>query len=80
MVISLVVAGIQGQAPPALRGRVMGIYSIISQVIPAASGVMAGAVVRSAGITQAIFVAGVGLASMAVLAAVLMPQLRKTRS
>jgi MFS family permease len=80
MVISLVVSGIQGQAPPALRGRVMGIYSIISQVIPAASGVMAGAVVRSAGITQAIVVAGVGLASMAVLAAVLMPQLRNTRS
>ena len=46
MVISFIVAGIQGQAPEALRGRIMSIYSIISQVVPAASGVAAGALVR----------------------------------
>ncbi len=80
MVISLVVAGIQAQAPPALRGRVMGIYSIISQVIPAASGVMAGAVVRSSGITQAILGAGIALACLAMLAAMVMPQLRQART
>ena len=43
MVISFIIAGIQGQAPEALRGRIMSIYSIISQVVPAASGVAAGA-------------------------------------
>ena len=80
MVVSLVVAGIQGQAPPALRGRVMGIYAIISQVVPAASGVMAGVTMRTAGITQAILGAGIALACVALLAGSLMPQLRRTRA
>ena len=77
MVISFIIAGIQGQAPEALRGRVMSIYSIISQVVPAASGVAAGALVRSTGVTQAILLAGVGLACLALLGATLMPQLRR---
>jgi MFS family permease len=59
MVISFIIAGIQGQAPEALRGRIMSIYSIISQVVPAASGVAAGALVRSTGVTLAILYAGV---------------------
>lgn len=78
MVISFIIAGIQGQAPEATRGRIMGIYSIISQVVPAASGIAAGALVRSAGIASAIFMAGVGLACLALLGASLMPQLRRT--
>lgn len=78
MVISFIIAGIQGQAPEATRGRIMGIYSIISQVVPAASGVAAGALVRSAGTTSAICMAGVGLACLALLGASLMPQLRRT--
>ncbi len=77
MVISFIIAGIQGQAPEALRGRIMSIYSIISQVVPAASGVAAGALVRSTGITDAILYAGVGLASLALLGALFMPQLRR---
>jgi MFS family permease len=77
MVISFIIAGIQGQAPEALRGRIMSIYSIISQVVPAASGVAAGALVRATGVTQAILYAGVGLAGLALLAAALMPQLRR---
>jgi hypothetical protein len=80
MVISFVIAGIQGQAPEALRGRIMSIYSIISQVIPAASGVAAGALVRATGVTRAIWMAGVGLALLALLAALLMPQLRRARA
>ncbi len=80
MVISFVIAGIQGQAPDALRGRIMGIYSIISQVVPAASGVAAGALVRSTGVTSAIAMAGVGLAGVALLAALAMPQLRRMRA
>ena len=78
MVISFVIAGIQGQAPEAMRGRIMSIYSIISQVIPAASGVAAGALVRSTGVTSAILMAGIGLALIALLGAILMPQLRRT--
>lgn len=80
MVISFVVAGIQGQAPEALRGRIMGIYSIISQVVPAASGVAAGALVRATGTTSAIAGAGVGLATLALLAAQMMPHLRRMRA
>lgn len=80
MVISFVIAGIQGQAPEALRGRILGIYSIISQVVPAASGVAAGALVGSAGTTQAIAIAGLGLAGIALLAALAMPQLRRVRT
>jgi MFS family permease len=77
MVISFVIAGIQGQAPEAMRGRIMGIYSIISQVVPAASGVAAGALVRSTGVTSAILMAGLGLALIAMLATMLMPKLRR---
>ena len=80
LVISFIVAGIQGQAPEAVRGRIMSIFSIISQVVPATSGIAAGALVRSTGTTDAILVAGVGLASVAVLAAVAMPALRRMRT
>ena len=80
MVISYVVAGIQGQAPEALRGRIMGIYSIISQVVPAASGVAAGALVRATHTTQAIAIAGLGLACVALLAAMALPHLRQLRT
>jgi hypothetical protein len=55
----------------------MGIYSIISQVVPAASGVAAAALVRSAGVTRAILMAGLGLALLAMLATMLMPKLRR---
>lgn len=78
LVISFIVAGIQGQAPAALRGRIMSIFSIISQVIPALSGLAAGALVRSTGIAHAIFAAGVALAGLALLGAALMPQLRRS--
>jgi hypothetical protein len=80
MVISFVIAGIQGQAPEALRGRIMGIYSIISQVVPAASGVAAGALVRTTGTTGAIAMAGLGLAGITLLAALAMTQLRRMRT
>jgi MFS family permease len=41
--ISLIVAGIQENVDDAVRGRVLSMYTIISQVIPAASGLGAGA-------------------------------------
>jgi MFS family permease len=79
MVISLVVSGIQAQAPAALRGRVMGMYSITSQVIPALSGVAAGALVRATGVTVAIQCCGLALACGAVLALWRLKQLRSYR-
>lgn len=79
MVISLVVAGIQARAPEALRGRVMGMYAITSQVVPAASGVAAGALVNAVGVTQAIATSGLALAAIVVLAAWRMGRLRAFR-
>jgi predicted MFS family arabinose efflux permease len=75
--ISFIVAGVQAQAPAAMRGRVMSMYSIISQVIPAASGVAAGIVVKEQGVSNAILFAGLTLALLAVTATVLMPILRR---
>ncbi|OQX33054.1 MAG: hypothetical protein B0D91_15255 [Oceanospirillales bacterium LUC14_002_19_P2] len=40
--ISLIVAGLQHFAPEHARGRVMSVYTMISQVIPAISGILAG--------------------------------------
>jgi MFS family permease len=76
MVISLVVSGIQAHAPVAMRGRVMSMYSITSQVVPALSGVAAGALVNAVGVTSAIQLSGLTLAGIVVLAAWRMPQLR----
>lgn len=77
MVISLVVAGIQVQAPAALRGRVMSMYAISSQVLPALSGVVAGALLRQVGLTAAVAAAGLALAGVAAVATAVMPALRR---
>ncbi|MBK6907044.1 MAG: MFS transporter [Rhodocyclaceae bacterium] len=76
-VISLVVAGIQHQAPELLRGRIMSMYSIVSQVIPAASGVIAGIVLKSAGVVNAVWLEGLALVALAIIGALLMPTLRR---
>jgi MFS family permease len=75
--ISLIVAGIQHQAPEALRGRVMSMYSIVSQVIPAGSGVIAGIVLKAHGVVDGVFIEGVALVTLALLGALLMPTLRR---
>lgn len=77
MVISLVVAGIQAQAPDALRGRVMAMYSITSQVLPALSGVAAGALLGQVGVAAAMAACGIALAALAVAAAASLPALRR---
>jgi MFS family permease len=77
MVISLVVSGIQAQAPPAMRGRVMSMYSITSQVVPALSGIAAGALVNAVGVTSAIQISGLALAGLVLLAAWRMGTLRR---
>lgn len=75
MVVSLVVSGIQVQAPPAARGRVMSMYAITSQVLPAMSGLAAGVLVGQVGLRPAIGATGLALAIIAVLAALAMPTL-----
>ncbi len=69
MVISLVISGIQTQTPEHLRGRVMAMYSITSQVVPALSGVVAGAVVSRVNIVGSIALCGSVLCGVALFAA-----------
>jgi MFS family permease len=76
MAISLVVAGIQVQAPAPLRGRVMSMYAITSQVVPAVSGVLAGGLLKQVGVTAAVVTAGLALALVAALATWRMTVLR----
>ena len=54
----------------------MGMYAITSQVVPAASGVAAGALVNAVGVTQAIATSGLALAGVVALAAWRMGRLR----
>ena len=61
MAISLIVAGIQGQAQDGVRGRVLAMYTIISQVLPAVSGLLAGALVEGLGAAHAIVAAGAAM-------------------
>jgi len=77
MVVSLLVSGIQAQAPQALRGRVMGMYAIASQVVPALSGVVAGVLVNAVGLVSAIQLSGLALALLVALAAWRMRRLRR---
>ena len=77
MVISLVVSGIQAHAPAAMRGRVMSMYAITSQVVPALSGVAAGALVNAVGVTSAIQLSGLVLAGIVALASWRMGRLRR---
>jgi MFS family permease len=66
LALSLIVAGIQANAPESVRGRVLSMYTIISQVVPAASGVIAGALVQGFGVGVALVVCG-GTLALAML-------------
>jgi MFS family permease len=77
MVVSLVVANIQVQAPSEVRGRVMSMYAISSQVMPALSGLAAGVLVGWVSLGTAIAASGLVLAGVALLAALAMPALRR---
>lgn len=79
MGISLIVASIQAQAQDSVRGRVLAMYTIISQVVPAASGLVSGVLVYWMGAAQAIAVTGVAIATLALVNAGWMHALRRYR-
>ncbi len=70
IVVSLIVAGLQSEADPAVRGRVMSMYTISSQVVPALSGLVAGVLSEFLGVVTAMLVCGT-LIALAALAALL---------
>jgi MFS family permease len=54
--VSLIVAGLQQYSPGALKGRIMSVYTIISQVTPALSGVIAGVLAEAISYSNALIV------------------------
>jgi len=79
LALSLIVAGIQVNAADAMRGRVVSMYTIISQVVPAASGVAAGALVQAFGVSVALLTCGTTLVVAMSLNALWMTALRRHR-
>jgi MFS family permease len=56
IVVSLIMAGLQHHTPSPIRGRVMSIYTIISQVISAMAGVAAGAIAQGVDVPTSLYV------------------------
>lgn len=79
MVASLVVAGLQAETPGHVRGRVMSMYTIASQIVPAASGVAAGALSEALGLVGALTLCGLAVAAGALVAAGRLAVLRSYR-
>ncbi|MBX3619891.1 MAG: MFS transporter [Rhizobacter sp.] len=79
LALSLIVAGIQASAGAQVRGRVVSMYTIISQVVPAASGVAAGALVQAFGVGVALHLCGGVLALAMLVGAGRMVALRRHR-
>jgi MFS family permease len=79
LALSLIVAGIQANAPEAVRGRVLSMYTIISQVVPAAAGVVVGALVQAFGVGVALHVCGTTLVVVMLLNTLWMTALRRHR-
>ncbi len=68
MVVSLIVAGLQTEAASEVRGRVMGMYTMTSQIIPAASGFFAGALSEYLGVADALLICGLLIALTSLIA------------
>lgn len=58
MIVSFIVAGLQQFTPVEIRGRVMSIYTIISQVVSAMSGVLAGAIAQGFNVPLSLYIIG----------------------
>lgn len=74
--IGLIVAGVQANVEEAVRGRVLAMYTIISQVMPAASGVLAGTLMHAMDVRRAAYACGAILAGAAAINFVWMRALR----
>jgi hypothetical protein len=77
--LSLIVAGIQVNSDEAVRGRVLATYTVISQVIPAASGLVAGALSEWLGARTAMILCGGTIALATILNSFWMRALRNAR-
>ena len=67
IVVSFIVAGLQHHTPVNIRGRVMSIYTIISQVISAMAGILSGWVAQHAGAPVSLYAIGGLFVLLAIL-------------
>lgn len=64
--MGLLIAAIQANVADAVRGRILAMYTIVSQVMPAASGVLAGALMHAADVRRAAYACGALVAGLAL--------------
>jgi MFS family permease len=76
LALSLIVAGIQVNSEEQVRGRVLATYTVISQVVPAASGIAAGLLSELMGPQSALILSGAVIAVATALNVVWMRALR----
>ncbi|MCW9034095.1 MAG: MFS transporter [Rhodospirillales bacterium] len=67
LIVSLIVAGLQAEAAPEVRGRVMSMYTITSQIVPAASGLGAGVLSQYLGVVWGLLICGGFIVTVALL-------------
>ncbi|MEH6405374.1 MAG: MFS transporter [Sneathiella sp.] len=67
MIVSLIVAGLQAEAGPDVRGRVMSMYTITSQITPAISGLGAGILSEYLGVVWGLLICGIVIVIAAVV-------------
>ena len=77
LALSLVVAGIQVNSDEAVRGRVLATYTVISQVVPAVSGIAAGLLSERMGAQAALILSGSAIAVTTLLNSAWMGSLRR---
>ena len=74
--VSLIVALLQHEGQPALRGRLLSIYTVTSQAVPAAGGLGAGLLLEVLPASQGLLFCGVGLTLLFGLAGWRLARLR----
>lgn len=77
--VSFIVAALQTRSALKMRGRVMSFYTIVSQVGPATAGLVCGLLADGLGASLALAISGLGITSLAMLAAWRMRQLAAYR-
>lgn len=79
LAVSLIVALLQHESEPALRGRLLSVYTVTSQVVPAAGGLGAGLLLERLPASQGLLLCGLSLTVLFALAAWRLRHLRAYR-
>lgn len=79
LAVSLIVALLQHESEPALRGRLLSVYTVTSQVVPAAGGLGAGLLLERLPANQGLLLCGLSLTVLFALAAWRLRHLRAYR-